>query len=64
MSGNEQVIKEKSEIYTSLNAPSHGGEKKSDLAKKIISYFEKKVSDENFPKLKTLTLNDYVLLIP
>ena len=64
VSGNENVIKDRTVIYTSLNAPSHSGEKKSDLAKKMQAYFEKNVNEEDIPKLKTLTLNDYVLIIP
>ena len=62
--GNEKVAKERTLIFTSINAPSHGGEKKSDIARKISNYFEKKVPEEDVPKLKTLTLNDFVLLLP
>ncbi len=64
ISGNESVVKKRTVIYTSLNAPSHGDEKKSDLAKKISKYFEKNSPEEDLPKLKTLALNDYVLILP
>lgn len=64
ISGNEGVIKGRSLIYTSINASSHGGDKKSDIAKKISNFFEKNVPEEEIPKLKTLTLNDYVLILP
>ena len=64
VSGNEEVIKQRTLIHTSLNASAHGGEKKGDLAKKIAYYFEKNVKNDDNPKLKTLTLNDYVLLLP
>lgn len=64
VSGNERSVKSRTTVYTSLNAPSHGSDKKSDLAKKIIKYFEKNVSEDDLPKLKTLTINDYVLLLP
>ena len=64
VTGNEEIIKERSLIYTSLNSSSHGGEKKSVLAKKISAYFEKNLKEEDLPKLKTLSLNDYVLVIP
>lgn len=64
VSGNENVAKERTVVYTSLNAPTHSGEKKSVLAKKVQLYFEKKVPEEFVPKLKTLSVNDYVLYIP
>ena len=64
ISGNEEVIKERTLIYTSINASSHGSEKKSDIAKKISNFFEKNVSEDQVPKLKTLALTDYVLLLP
>lgn len=64
VSGNEDVVKKRTLIYTSLNASAHGGEKKGDLAKKIANYFDKNIKSDDNPKLKTLSLNDYVLLIP
>jgi predicted ribosome quality control (RQC) complex YloA/Tae2 family protein len=62
--GNEKVIKQRTSVYTTVNASSHGDSKKSETAKKIQHYFEKNVPEESIPKLKTLTLNDYVLILP
>ncbi|OLS27763.1 MAG: hypothetical protein HeimC3_02310 [Candidatus Heimdallarchaeota archaeon LC_3] len=64
ISGVEQIVKEKTSSYTVLSN-SNLDQKKSEIAKKIQNYFEKTIKDEeNNAKLKTLTINDYVLKIP
>lgn len=63
-SGNEDVVKDRVLVHTTFTGPSHGSEKKGELAKKMLKYFEREVSEEDKPKLKTLTLNDLVQKIP
>jgi hypothetical protein len=64
VSGNETTMKMFSATYTKMNN-SNSSQKKSDIAKKILSYFENSVrEEENKNKLRTLTINDYIMKIP
>ncbi|MHA1992412.1 MAG: ribosome rescue protein RqcH [Candidatus Hodarchaeales archaeon] len=64
VSGNETTIKKHTVVYTILNN-SNSSQKKSEIAKKIQAYFEKMIKDsDDQVKLKTLTINDFILKIP
>ena len=64
VTGHDPTIQKACKVYTKISS-SQTDQKKSEIAKKIQNFFERSVNDEeNRRKLKTLTINDYILILP